>query len=552
MQSGDAPLQPADLEPPMSAAPPIATADLGDMLEYAIIATPPGAAFSGSIDVTLETPADPEADIWFTNDGSPPQLGSSTRYTGPFAVTESTQIRAIAEIEGLVIGTSPTYLALEPDVAQFSSDIPLIVLWSQRDAPVVKTDTYTHYTLSVFEPPDGGRAQWPSDANLSVRNGLRVRGSSSSGFEKKPYRLEAWDPVDSGNVDLDISLLGMPAEADWVFLSPLVFDRALMRNALIYRLSNAMGRYAPRSRFAEVFVAEYGEAIGTDDYVGVYVILERIERDADRVQITRLEPNDLSLPELTGGYLFKEDRLGPDDQGFWAGDGDNQFTFEQPFVFVDPSEIEIRPEQFGYLRGQLDELGQALAAPDFTHPGTGRHYTQIIDVDSWIDHHILNVFTKNPDAFRLSGYFHKDRDGLIMAGPIWDFDRTMGCSDDSRAADPTWWDASNETADCTYVFEHGFWLGLFRDPAFTTPYWQRWADLLANDLSLPSVGAEIDAMEAELAEAGPRNHATWANYPPRGGTFGSEVDLLRVWIADRHAWMSGCLALDDPSTCIGQ
>jgi hypothetical protein len=353
-------------------------------------------------------------------------------------------------------------------------------------------------------------------------------------------------------VDLDVPLLGMPPEADWVLLSPLVFDRALMRNALMYTLSNRMGRYAPRTRFAEVFVAERGEPLGMDDYQGVYVVVERIERDADRVDIARLGPTDVVLPELSGGYLFKEDRLGPTDRGFWAGDAGGVFTFQQPFVFVDPSEDELRVEQASYLMEQLDELGEALASPDFTHPVTGRHYDQIVDVDSWIDHHILNVFAKNPDAFRLSGYFHKDREGPIQAGPLWDFDRTMGCADDTRAADPTWWDPSNETWDCTFVFEHGFWRGLFADPVFAARYWQRWDDVLGAELSLAAVEAEIDAMEAELAEAAPRNVAAWPSYPPRGGSFEAEVDLLRAWVRDRHRWATGCLTLPDPSQCMGR
>jgi hypothetical protein len=182
---------------------------------------------------------------------------------------------------------------------------------------------------------------------------------------------------------------------------------------------------------------------------------------------------------------------------------------------------------------------------------TGRHYSEIIDVDAFIDHHILNVYTKNPDAFRLSGFFYKDRGGLVNAGPIWDFDRTMGCAADPRAADPTWWDNSNETNDCTFVFEHGFWLGLFADPVFADQYWNRWAELLATDLSVASVNATIDAMEAELTEAAPRNYATWSGYPPRGGSLASEIVILKDWLAARHAWMTGCLDLPDPQSCTG-
>ena len=40
-----------------------------------------------------------------------------------------------------------------------------------------------------------------------------------------------------------------------------------------------------------------------------------------------------------------------------------------------------------------------------------------IDADSWIDHHLINAFMFNVDAFRLSGYFYKDRSEKIKMGP---------------------------------------------------------------------------------------------------------------------------------------
>jgi len=537
--------------PTLTVPEPLVTrVDLPDMVVPELLATPPASAFVGTVEVSLAA-SDPEASIWYTLDGTAPQVGGSTPYTGPFVLDRSTPVRAVAEVFGQPLGIAPTYLALEPSLEGFASDVPLVVLWTLDTAPATKSDTYTRFTLTTFEPTPGLPAGLPGESTLSVLSGLRVRGSSSAGFPKRPYRLETWDPLLPGGADLDVPLLGMAPDADWVLLSPLVFDRALMRNALVYRLSNLIGRYAPDTRFAEVFVAERGEAVGLDDYQGVYVVVERIERGTDRVAITRLEPTDTVMPELSGGYLFKEDRLGTGDRGFTAGTAGGRLAFQQPFVAVEPNETELAPGQLDYLVTELDELGEALVSPGFVHPVTGRPYDQIVDVDSFIDHHILNVFAKNPDAFRLSGYFHKDREALLQSGPVWDFDRTMGCADDTRAADPQWWDASNETSDCTYVFEHGFWLGLFADPAFTDRYWARWEELLGAELSLDAVLAEIDAMEAELADAGPRNAQAWPDYPPRGGSFAAEVELLRDWVRVRHAWAEGCLALPDPSRCEG-
>ena len=525
--------------------------DLGDPQLPELTASPPGATFVGEIEVSLEA-TDPEVEIWYTDDASPPVLGASLPYVGPITLTESTTLRAIAQLDnGAVVATAPTFVRIAPELDGFSSELPLMIAWSRDVAPVDKTGIYTDFTLSIFEPELDGESTWPADADLSVRAGVRVRGSSSAMFPKKPYRVETWDPADPLDVDMDVTPLGLPPEADWVLIAPLRFDRGLIRNALNYRLSNEVGRYAPRTRFVELFVGELGEELGMDDYAGIYLLAEKIERDASRVPLVALQPTDLTEPAVTGGYIFKEDRLGVDEVGFLAGTAGGAFSFQHPFVWVEPDEVAVQPEQIDWLRAYVDHFGETLIAPSFTHPQSQLHYSEIIDVDSFIDFHILNVLAKNPDAFRLSGYYHKDRTGLLHAGPIWDFDRTMGCATDIRCDMATWWDASNQTSDCTFVFEHGFWLGLFADPAFRELYWDRWAELLDTELSIDAIQSIIDEMEEELAEAAPRNYARWSEYPPRGGSFESEIALLRDWLDERHAWMLQCLDLPDPQGCIG-
>ena len=218
---------------------------------------------------------------------------------------------------------------------------------------------------------------------------------------------------------------------------------------------------------------------------------------------------------------------------------------------VDPKEAELNFAQTRYLTDTLDILGESLAAPDFQDPESGTHYSEQIDQDAWIDHHILNTLPKNPDAFRLSGYFYKDRGGPIVAGPVWDFDRTMGCDDDSRAEDPTWWDPSNITTDTTYIFEHGFWLGLFADPVFQDAYWSRWVALLQAELALDRILAHVQSMEDELSEAAARNFARWPDYPPRGGSYATEVAELTQWLTIRHRWISRCVERENPQNCTG-
>ena len=92
-----------------------------------------------------------------------------------------------------------------------------------------------------------------------------------------------WDQHDR---DKDVSLLNLPAESDWVLYAPLVFDRALINNALAYDISNQVGRYAVRTRFCEVYLSN-NDTFSTSDYVGLYIFMEKIKRGPDRVNCAR-------------------------------------------------------------------------------------------------------------------------------------------------------------------------------------------------------------------------------------------------------------------------
>ena len=68
--------------------------------------------------------------------------------------------------------------------------------------------------------------------------GIEIRGESSQFFDKKSYGFETWD---SQYNDLDVALIGFPEEEDWILYGPFS-DKSLIRNKLIYELSNRMGR----------------------------------------------------------------------------------------------------------------------------------------------------------------------------------------------------------------------------------------------------------------------------------------------------------------------
>ena len=126
--------------------------------------------------------------------------------------------------------------------------------------------------------------------------GIEFRGSTSQSFPKKPYGFETWD--ESGE-DNDVKLLGMPKESDWT-LNATYNDKTLMRDGLSYILAGSVMEYAPRVR--------YNELVINGQYRGIYLLVEKIKRDKNRVDISKIETTDNQGDALTGGYIIKIDK----------------------------------------------------------------------------------------------------------------------------------------------------------------------------------------------------------------------------------------------------
>lgn len=508
--------------------------------------SPAAGTFVDPFVLTLALEADERA--WYTTDGTLP-TDQSTPYTEPISITEGVEVRVLVrDGKGVDHSHAKSYVQVDAALAEVDSDLPLVVLFSAGPLDAANRDDLP-VSFQVHAPGEAGRTPLVGSADLSARAAIRVRGSSTSSDPKHSWALELRETY-SDEDDAE-PILDLPAESDWVLYAPLDFDRALIRNALMYRLSNDLGRYAPRTRFVEVYAVGRGGALAAEDYQGVYVLTERITIGPDRVAITPMSPADVSAPEVTGGYLFKRDRVGEGESGFNAGTAGGTFSFADPLVYVDPDEDEIVSAQTTWLSASIDGFAAALVSPD--HTSDGVHYRDRIDQDAWIDNHILYLYAKNPDALRLSSHMYQDRGGPLVAGPIWDFDRSMGCTSDSRASDPTWWDATNQTSDTTPMFTYGWYAALFDDPDFNGAYWARYAEVTAGVLSDAHVDAVIDEMAAELAEAAPRNYDRWSNYRPTTGSFEGEIQALKDWFAARHAWSDACLAShpEDPRDCRG-
>ena len=129
---------------------------------------------------------------------------------------------------------------------------------------------------------------------------IEKRGSSSRRFSKKSYNIRT---TDNDGKELSVQLLGLPQESDWILYAPYD-DKSLMRDVLAYKIARDMGRYASRTVYAELIL--------NGNYMGIYILEEKIKCDAHRVNIEKMNPSDTSGDALTGGYILKIDRPGSD------------------------------------------------------------------------------------------------------------------------------------------------------------------------------------------------------------------------------------------------
>ena len=409
----------------------------------------------------------------------------------------------------------------------FTSNLPIVIIDTSgvwiRDEPKIPA------SMKIIYDESGGRNTLNSrHIDFEGKIGIELRGKTSLGFPKKQYGVEIQD--DEGN-DKDASLLQLPAESDWVLNGPY-WDKTLMRNYLAYEFSNRIGRYASRTKFVEVFLNERGDAtIGAKHYVGVYLLIEKIKRGKDRVDIKSLKPAN-----ITGGYILKIDKADRYETYF--------FTRSARLFYVYPKGYEMSAAQKAWIQNYMSEFEAALAGKDFKDPERG--YAKYIDTDAFIDHFIINELFRNIDGFRNSTYMYKDRDGKLTMGPIWDFNLSMGNASFNEGWKTDGW--------LIYTNPVPFWWDrLLQDKKFTQKLAKRWQALRKDVLATSKLLDAIDEAAEYLSEAQQRDYQRWFSHghnafgnrllTNRGlPVYEQEIQQIKRWLQDRLKWMDTHIA----------
>ena len=404
--------------------------------------------------------------------------------------------------------------------------------------PIARVNTFAGQEIPDEPKIDAEfQLQQQGQTLFTGRIGIEIRGQSSQMFPKKQYGFETRNEQNEG---IDVSLLGFPEEEDWIFHAPYS-DKSLMRNALIYDLSRAIGRYTTRVQYIDFYL--------NGRYDGLYLLMEKLKRDKNRIDLNNLKENENTGEDLTGGYILKIDK-----ESEYTTQNMFESQFDPPlatggqqirFLYEDPDPDDITPAQREYISNYVHGFEAALASENFADPELG--YAAYIDVDSFVDFFVLNELAQNVDGFRLSTWLVKDKNEKLAMGPIWDFNLAFGNANycGGNATD-VWTYQFNQRCSGDFWLVPFWWNRLLEDPNFKAKVKERWQALRADAFAEQAIMGRIDAYVNQLSETNniTNNFARWpvlgAYVWPNdfiGATYEQEVDYLKGFISQRLNWL---------------
>ena len=426
-----------------------------------------------------------------------------------------------------------------------SSDLPIVVI--NTNGLVIPDDPKIVAHMGIIDNGFGNRNYLTDSFNIYNANiGIELRGSWSQTFPQKQYGFET---LDSLNQTVDTVVMGMPSENDWILNAPYN-DKTCMRNVLVYDIANKTGHYASRTRYCEVML--------NGNYQGIYVMMEKVKRDENRVDISKLLPTDTSAVDITGGYIIKIDKV----TGSGGGAGWNSLFSGIPgtpihFQYEYPDAVTLVPKQKTYIKLYVDSFEKALNASWFLNVDSG--YKKYIDLQSFVDYFILNETCKNVDSYRLSTFLYKQKitkGGKLVIGPAWDYNIAFRNADYCAGMQFSGWQYQYNTICGTSGGDNVpfWWTKMLQDPAYTSLLKCRWQELRATTLNTDTLLNMIDSIATVLDEAKDRHFfkwpvlgvQTWANPSPIPADYAGEISSMKAWIQARMAWLDGNM----PGTCV--
>lgn len=410
---------------------------------------------------------------------------------------------AIAMLTGIHAAGAQEYRQL--------STAPTIYVETENNVEITSKEDYVRATLRYVDD---------SGVKLYDALGIRGRGNSTWGFEKKPYRIK---------FDKKQEFLG-PDKAkakSWTLLANYA-DKSLIRNAV----AACIGEFAGLPFNAS---AQFVDLVLNGEYLGCYQVSDQMEIRKKRVDITEQEDPMTDTSDITGGYFLEVDGFAYQEPAYFVTDRGVAVTIKSP------DEEIIDQRQIAYIRDHMNKFENALFSDDFTDPEKGyRQYVDSLTLASW---YVASELTGNPDCF-WSTYMYKEKgDDRFYWGPLWDYDIAFNNCD--RVGDVSRELMLNKgfADDLTKLWVKRMW----QDPWFVSLIDRTWRSLVEKGIEEHVIGY-IDRLAAEIDGTQKLNFEKWPinrhdyNELVLFNTYGEGIEYLKKFIRDHCAYLTEVFA----------
>ncbi len=390
-----------------------------------------------------------------------------------------------------------------------------VVLIDTDGAPIPDKVNYVSSHISVL----GAEIYGGEDIYAAVA-GIKLRGNSTSAYDKKPYRIK---------FDKKQNVFGLGKAKSWVLLANYL-DPAAMRNDIAYAFGERLATYTAQNGGAKLYVPRVRpvEVYLNGEFRGLYDMGDHVQVDSTRIDIDEsgdeFDSNDVQLfPEGNVGYYLEIEhatRVIPE----WYSEKAYYFTIQKSggtgtdtiytgnlnadgsletagtgtsdtlYVQIKTPEIPSH-EQYTYIQTYVQNVNNLILAKD-------ERVWDYIDIDSFVDWYLINELFKNTDsAFLSSIKMHKDKDGKLRMGPVWDFDIGAGAVAYNNVQNPTGW-LTRADSYC------GWYKTLFQMDTFTEAVEARWKGLRDEGI-VSDIIVDIERLIAYMTPASEDNYDMW-------------------------------------------
>ncbi len=327
-----------------------------------------------------------------------------------------------------------------------------------------------------------------------VFKGIHGRGNSTWQQPKKSYTLE---------FDIPLDVLGMGAATKWVLLANPM-DESGLRNKLVYDTAKDLGlKYAVNSEYIDLYV--------DNQYLGLYLLTEKVEVAENRVDITNLLLNSQSVNQSNLGNYQKMEKVVdgkiqrgydiPNNPADISGGYLVQIEHHEGRILNKPSLFQTEDlsfsitspkyaskEQITYISEYMNQIEVSLRSDDIS----------VIDIDSFTTLYLLQEFFANTDNCSIFFYKETDKiDSKLYAGPVWDFDLSMGNG----------WGNSNILPNALFRNKNNWFNYLEQNEQFKQMLWNKYRA----GITMENICAKLESYKSLINESFVMNKRRWEN-----------------------------------------